>query len=92
MLCDLNICLHCFQAVNSEHGLLTTVAYKLGKTKSVCYALEVGFTVLVSTYFLKDDVYLKVACKCKHSSLNNLYLFFKIKKKPNSIKARSSMD
>lgn len=29
------------QPVMSEHGLLTTVAYKLGRDKPACYALEV---------------------------------------------------
>ncbi|NXC77166.1 GLPK kinase, partial [Anhinga anhinga] len=28
------------KSVFSEHGLLTTIAYKLGRDKSVCYALE----------------------------------------------------
>lgn len=30
-----------FQPVMSDHGLLTTVAYKLGRDKPACYALEV---------------------------------------------------
>lgn len=30
------------QPVISDHGLLTTVAYKLGKDEPACYALEVG--------------------------------------------------
>lgn len=31
------------QPVMSEHGLLTTVAYKLGRDKPACYALEVQY-------------------------------------------------
>lgn len=31
----------CVQPVMSDHGLLTTVAYKLGKDDPACYALEV---------------------------------------------------
>lgn len=30
------------QPVMSDHGLLTTVAYKLGRDKPACYALEVA--------------------------------------------------
>ena len=29
------------QPVKSEHGLLTTVAYQLGRDQPACYALEV---------------------------------------------------
>ena len=29
------------QPVKSEHGLLTTVAYQLGRDQPTCYALEV---------------------------------------------------
>uniref|UniRef100_A0A8C1XRR8 Probable glycerol kinase n=1 Tax=Cyprinus carpio TaxID=7962 RepID=A0A8C1XRR8_CYPCA len=32
--------------VMSDHGLLTTVAYKLGRDKPACYALEVIFSIL----------------------------------------------
>ena len=35
------------QCVFSEHGLLTTVAYKLGRDKPVYYALEVSTFQLV---------------------------------------------
>lgn len=38
-----------FQPVESKHGLLTTVAYQMGKKKPVTYALEVSlFTLYVS--------------------------------------------
>lgn len=33
------------QPVMSEHGLLTTIAYKLGKDKPAYYALEVNVVV-----------------------------------------------
>ena len=36
-----------FQPVMSDHGLLTTVAYKLGRDKPACYALEVCVCVCV---------------------------------------------
>uniref|UniRef100_G3PKK1 glycerol kinase n=1 Tax=Gasterosteus aculeatus aculeatus TaxID=481459 RepID=G3PKK1_GASAC len=34
------LCLLCLQPVMSDHGLLTTVAYQLGRDKPACYALE----------------------------------------------------
>lgn len=42
----------CFQPVMSDHGLLTTVAYKLGRDKPACYALEVpGLNVVFSVNY-----------------------------------------
>lgn len=43
--CRLNSLLFSPQPVISDHGLLTTVAYKLGKDDPACYALEVGFAL-----------------------------------------------
>uniref|UniRef100_W5KCP1 glycerol kinase n=1 Tax=Astyanax mexicanus TaxID=7994 RepID=W5KCP1_ASTMX len=40
------------QPVMSDHGLLTTVAYKLGRDKPACYALELGAVVR----WLKDNL------------------------------------
>lgn len=40
-LCRWHSLLLPLQPVISDHGLLTTVAYKLGKDEPACYALEV---------------------------------------------------
>lgn len=37
--------LYCYQRVNSTHGLVTTVAYQLGKNKVPIYALEGSIAV-----------------------------------------------
>ncbi|XP_008046760.1 glycerol kinase 2-like [Carlito syrichta] len=43
--------------VFSEHGLLTTVAYKLGKDKPVCYALEGSVAIAGAVVrWLKDNL------------------------------------
>lgn len=39
--CCLHSLLFSRQPVISDHGLLTTVAYKLGRDEPACYALEV---------------------------------------------------
>lgn len=46
-----------FQPLTSDHGLLTTVAYKLGKDKPACYALEVLDLLLGLQVSLRTRVY-----------------------------------
>lgn len=46
--CRLNSLLFSPQPVISDHGLLTTVAYKLGKDDPACYALEVRNCIVLS--------------------------------------------
>lgn len=42
---DVLVVSNILQPVMSDHGLLTTVAYKLGRDKPACYALEVQFPI-----------------------------------------------
>ncbi|CAH1795884.1 unnamed protein product [Owenia fusiformis] len=45
------------EAVMSEHGLLTTVAYKLGKDAPVCYALEGSVAIAgAAVRWLRDNL------------------------------------
>lgn len=46
-LCKVFVSYFFLQPVMSDHGLLTTVAYKLGRDKSAFYALEVTFVMLL---------------------------------------------
>lgn len=45
-----------FQPLTSDHGLLTTVAYKLGKDKPACYALEVLDLLLVFRFRSESEL------------------------------------
>lgn len=53
-------CLHLIyqiQRVKSTHGLLTTVAYKLGPSSPICYALEGSVAVAGSAVrWLRDNL------------------------------------
>ena len=45
------------EAVHSDHGLLTTVAYKLGKDKPACYALEGSIAIAgAAVQWLRDNL------------------------------------
>ena len=46
-----------FQVVLSTHGLLTTVAYQLGKDQPVCYALEGSVAIAgAAVRWLRDNL------------------------------------
>ena len=46
-----------FQIVQSEHGLLTTVAYKLGKDAQTVYALEGSVAIAgAAVRWLRDNI------------------------------------
>ena len=48
------------QAVVSQHGLLTTVAYKLGPDQPTVFALEVRFYIIILNV-RKTDLFLLLA-------------------------------
>ncbi len=50
----------------SDHGLLTTVAYKLGRDTPACYALEVMLLNVDIVYYIMflADYFLPKQCTC----------------------------